>query len=77
MLETNARYLAWLDTVKQYHDSIASGIVCPIDLDLWERALLIAKVCQTLDRNPGNLKWQDCDCFLGQDSATLIKLLQG
>ena len=77
MLEINARYLAWLDTVKQHHDSIVSGIVCPIHLDIWEKALLIAKVCQTLHCNPRDLKWQDSGCFLEQDNATLIKLLQG
>jgi len=77
MLEINARYLAWLDTVKQHHDSIVSGIVCPVDLDIWEKALLIAKVCQTLHCNPQDLKWQDSGCFLEQDNATLIKLLQG
>jgi hypothetical protein len=77
MLETNARYLAWLDTIKQHHDSIVSGIVCPINLDIWEKALLIAKVCQTLHCNPRDLKWQDSGCFLEQDNATLIKLLRG
>lgn len=77
MLEINARYLAWLDTIKQHHDSIVSGIVCPINLDIWEKALLIAKVCQTLHCNPRDLKWQDSGCFLEQDNATLIKLLRG
>ena len=77
MLEINATYLAWLDTVKQHHDSIVSGIVCPINLDIWEKALLIAKVCQTLHCNPQDLKWQDSGCFLEQDNATLIKLLRG
>lgn len=69
--------MAWIDMIKQYHDSIVSGIVCPINLDLWERALLIAKVCQTLTCNPRSLKWQDRGCILEHDSATLIKLLQG
>jgi len=77
MLEINARYLAWLDTIKQHHDSVVSGIVCPINLDIWEKALLIAKVCQTLHCNPKDLKWQDSGCFLEQNNATLIKLLQG
>ena len=77
MLETNATYLAWLDTIKQHHDSLMSGIVCPINLDIWERALLIAKVCQTLHCNPRDLKWQDSGCALEQDSAILIKLLRG
>jgi hypothetical protein len=77
MLEINATYLAWLDTVKRYHDSIVSRIVCPVELDLWERALLIAKVCQTLHCNPRDLKWHDSGCLQEQNSATLIKLLQG
>ena len=77
MLNANATHMAWIDMIKQYHDSIVSGIVCPINLDLWERALLIAKVCQTLTCNPRSLKWQDRGCILEHDSATLIKLLQG
>jgi len=77
MLEANAIHMAWLDKVKQYHDLIVSGIVCPIMLDLWERALLIAKVCQTLTCDPRNLKWQDSGCILEHDSATIIKFLQG
>jgi hypothetical protein len=77
MLEINARYLAWLDIVKQHHDSIVSDIVCPMNLDIWEKALLIAKVCQTLHCNPRDLKWQDSGCFLEQNTATLIKLLRG
>lgn len=77
MLKANATHMAWLDIIKQYHDSIVSGIVCPVNLDLWERALLIAKVCQTLTRDPRTLKWQNSGCILEHDSATLIKLLQG
>lgn len=76
MLEVNARYLSWLDTIKQYHDHIINGIQCPVNLDLWEKALVIAKSCQTLSIDPRSLKWQDSGCFLEHDNAILVKLLQ-
>lgn len=77
MLEANARYLQWLNNIKQYHDLTISGDICLTNLDIWEKALVIAKVCQTLSYNIRKLNWQDSDCYLGQDNATIIKLLQG
>lgn len=77
MLEVNSKYLKWLDTIKQYHDMTVNGIVCPANLDVWEKALVIAKICQTLSCNPRRLKWQDSGCILEHTNATLIKLLRG
>jgi hypothetical protein len=77
MLASNTVYLKWLDNIKQYHDLTISGIVCSVTLDTWERALVIAKICQTLACDIRQLNWQDNSCYLEQDNATLIKLLQG
>jgi len=77
ILEINAVYLQWLDTMKYYHNQTVAGIECPIKLDVWEWALLIAKICQTLSYDPKNIKWQDSGCVLWHDNVTLIKLLRG
>lgn len=76
MLEVNSKYLDWLDIMKQHHDDTVAGIVCPVILEVWEKALLIAKICQTMDISPASLKWYNNDCSLAHDNATIIKLLQ-
>jgi len=77
MLQANKDHLSWLEYIKKTHHNIVNSIQSSVELEEWERAWVIAKVCETLGRHPQELLWQDTDCFLEQDNITLIKSLQG
>jgi len=77
MLKANQNHLSWLDNIKQVHNNVINSIQSSVDLQPWERAVTIAKICITLGRHPNTLNWQDSHCFLDNNNITLIKSLQG
>ena len=77
MLKANQIHCSWLENIKQVHDNVVNSTQTSVDLQPWERALTIAKICITLGRNPKTLNWQDSHCFLDNNNITLIKSLQG
>jgi hypothetical protein len=77
MLKANQPHLSWLENIKQVHNNVVNLIHASVDLQPWERALAIAKICITLGHHPRVLNWQDSHCFLDNNNITLIKSLQG
>ena len=77
MLKANQSHLSWLENMKQIHNNVVNLTRTPVNLQPWERALIIAKSCITLGRHPKTLNWQDSHCFLDNNNITLIKSLQG
>ena len=77
MLKANQSHLSWLENIKQVHNNVVNLIHASVDLQPWERALAIAKICITFGRHPNTLNWQDSHCFLDNNNITLIKSLQG
>jgi hypothetical protein len=77
MLKANQSHLSWLENIKQVHNNVVNSIHASVDLQPWERALIIAKICITLGHHPRVLNWQDSHCFLDNNNITLIKSLQG
>jgi hypothetical protein len=77
MLKANHPHLSWLETIEQTHNNVINLNHASVDLQPWERALVIAKICTTLGCHPSVLNWQDSHCFLDNNNITLIKSLQG
>lgn len=77
MLQANRDYLAWLEKIKKAHNNVVNSIQSSVKLETWEKALVIAKACETQNYNPTQLNWQTNDCFLDNNNITLIKSLQG
>ena len=77
VLQTNRDHLDWLEGIKKIHNDVVNLIPSSVDLAEWERALVIAKVCETVGCNPKQLHWQDNDCFLESNNVTLLNVLQG
>jgi hypothetical protein len=77
MLKANQTHLSWLENIKQVHNNVINSIRTSVNLQPWERALAIAKICITLEQHPNTLNWQDSHCFLDKNNITLIKSLQG
>jgi len=75
MLKANQDHLSWLENIKQTHNNVIDSIQTPVNLQPWERALVIAKICITLDLHPKLLNWQDQHCFLDNNNVSLIKSL--
>lgn len=77
MLQANKNHLAWLEKIKKVHNDVVDSIQTSVLLETWEKALVIAKACETQNYTPRQLNWQTNDCFLDQNNVSLIKSLQG
>jgi hypothetical protein len=77
MLQANKDHLGWLEKIKKVHSNVVDSIQASVLLETWEKALVIAKACETQNYNPRHLNWQTNDCFLDQNNVSLIKSLQG
>lgn len=77
MLQANKDHLTWLEKIKKVHNDVVDSIQTSVLLETWEKALVIAKACETQNYNPRQLNWQTNDCFLDQNNVSLIKSLQG
>jgi len=77
MLQANKDHLAWLEKIKKVHNNIVNSIQISVVLETWEKALVIAKVCETQNYNPKQLNWQTNNCILDQNNLLLTKLQQG
>ena len=61
-LEANQKYLDWLENIKFAVSSLIDKLNIEIEFDLWEQAIVIAKVCNIIDLDPVNIKWQNIGC---------------
>jgi len=77
MMKANQPHLLWLDNMKQIHNNVINSVHTLVNLQPWERALVIAKSCITIGLHPKVLNWQDTHCFLDNNTASLIKSLRG
>jgi hypothetical protein len=57
--EVNYPYLYWLEQIKQATDDVMNKRIITTKFDLWEQAIIIAKVCEFTQQSPLNLKWNN------------------
>jgi hypothetical protein len=76
VLEVNQAHLLWLDKIKYIVQQCINLKSMDVDLLLWEKAIVISKVCYDLEVNPNNLHWNDYGCFLEKNNVTFIHSLE-
>lgn len=76
VLTVNAEYLSWLDKIIHVFNQCVSFIEVAVDLELWERAIVLAKACRYFNKHPNLLDWDNDSCFLDKDNVSLIKNLK-
>jgi hypothetical protein len=72
MLEANAKHLSWLADIKSIYNATVNFVEVDVNLEFWERAMLIGKLCQHFDVDPEQLNWNDQDCFLSNNNVSLL-----
>ena len=73
MLLANSKYFEWLDNIKATVDQVINNQRIDNTLDLWEQALVIAKVCRIASCMPSEVHWQSGGCNTNEKSAYLNK----
>lgn len=76
VLEVNAKYLIWLDNIKNIYQNTIELTECPMHLELWEQALVIAKCCEYFKIAPSAINWHDEGCILDKNNVLLVKLFK-
>ena len=76
VLEANQQHLNWLDKIKNIVKQCINLESIDVDLLLWEKAIVISKVCYDLGINPSNLHWNDYGCFLETNTVQFINSLE-
>jgi hypothetical protein len=76
MLETNAGYLTWLEKIKSAVVLVINNEDVVDNFELWEQALVIAKVCHTLDQDPMTINWCTNSCNANEKSLYLDKFIR-
>jgi hypothetical protein len=76
MLAHNNRYFKWLDLIKLTVEACLDKKEVKTNLEFWEQALVIARICDIKNISPSLLHWNDYGCFLNKNNVTLIKSLE-
>lgn len=76
VLQANQKHLDWLDKIKNIVSLCCNFTYVDVNLLFWERAVVISKVCYTLNVNPADLHWNECGCFLEKNNVTLINSIE-
>lgn len=76
VLKVNYEYLAWLDKIINVFNQCVSFNEIEVDLEFWEKAIVLSKVCHYFNKHPNQLEWTDKSCFLDKNNVSLIKNLK-
>ena len=72
----NQRYFDWLNTMKNIVQNCLDSQIIEVDLQFWEKAAVIAKICHTKNICPIDLHWNNYGCFLQTNNVLLLKSLE-
>lgn len=76
VMTQNARYFQWLNNIKNIYTQTIHLLESPVQLDVWEKAIVIAKVCEHFEINPNKLQWNTNGCFLSNNNVSLINYMK-
>lgn len=62
MLTANRKYFAWLDNIIHAANCVSTNVNIDYRFDVWEQALLIAKLCNQYGIALENIKWDNAGC---------------
>jgi hypothetical protein len=72
----NFKHIKWLEQIKQTVNDCVNNKLFDVELEFFERAMVIAKVCNYYGTSVRNLHWNDYGCFLEKNSLTLIESIE-
>jgi hypothetical protein len=75
-MNENNKYFLWLDNIKNICNQTINFCECQTQIDIWEKAVVIAKVCEYFKLDPFNLNWDSEGCFLNNNNVSLINYLK-
>lgn len=76
VLKVNCKYLDWLAKIINVFNQCIRIKETEVDLELWEKAIVLSKVCQHFNKHPNQLDWNNESCFLDKNNVSLIKNLK-
>lgn len=76
MMLHNRCYIDWLEPIKTIVHACVSRTPIDTNLDFWEQAIVIAKVCDIENIHPSSLHWDSYGCFLDTNNVSLIESLE-
>jgi len=74
MLQKNAQYFDWLITIKSIVANCLENKFVNINLEFWEKAITIAKVCDMSNINPQLLHWNTEEYFVNNNLSLINSL---
>ena len=74
MLQKNAQYFDWLTTIKSIVANCLENNVINSNLEFWEKAITIAKVCDMSNINPQLLHWNTEEYFVNNNLSLINSL---
>ena len=77
ILYVNQCYFDWLSKIKITVADIINFQEQPVNLAVWEKAMVIAKSCEYFRINPRALHWDTTGCYLLENNVTLINYFKG
>lgn len=72
VLRANSVYLKWLENIVEVFTQCVNFTPIDVELEFWERAILIARICQHFSIHPNSLDWNGNHCFLKKNNVSLI-----
>ena len=76
VMNENNRYFVWLDNIKNIYNQTINFYECQTNIDIWEKAIIVAKVCEYFKLDPFELDWNNDGCFLENNNVLLINYLK-
>jgi hypothetical protein len=70
-LEVNQPYLNWLKILKIHYEKALADENFDWQLQIWENAIVLAKIFVDLKIDPQLIKWQDISCLFDNNSVKL------
>ena len=74
MLKNNLKYFDWLDLIKLIVDKCLTYKIIDFNIEFWEKALIIAKVCELANINPQQFHWNTEEYFLNNNLSLINSL---
>jgi len=56
-IKANQKYLDWLERIKLIYKETIDNTVVQVDLEPWEKSLLLAKICLHYKMHPNSIPW--------------------
>jgi hypothetical protein len=74
MMKNNLKYFNWLDSIKLIVNACLDYKSIATNIEFWEKAIILAKVCELTNINPQQLHWNTEEYFLNNNLSLINSL---